>query len=94
VDPQLADGMNVFAVLFGVPVWGFAVLWIALAGALTVHTARAGAFRVDVVQPETTAAPFWCGGRPVRESGRGEFGGVVRRQPIHGVAAVVLLSLG
>ncbi len=42
VDPQLADGMNVFAVLFGVPVWGFAVLWIALAGALTVHTARAG----------------------------------------------------
>ncbi len=54
VDPQLADGMNVFAVLFGVPVWGFAVLWIALAGALTVHTARAG-------------MPFaltWCSQRP------------------------------
>jgi len=54
VDPQLADGMNVFAVLFGVPVWGFAVLWIALAGAWTVHTARAG-------------MPFaltWCSQRP------------------------------
>src|SRR6476469_5511585 len=28
VDRNLADGMNVFAVLYGVPVWGFAVLWI------------------------------------------------------------------
>jgi C4-dicarboxylate transporter/malic acid transport protein len=42
VDPDLADGMGVFAVLFGVPVWGFAVLWISLATALTVRTARRG----------------------------------------------------
>lgn len=42
VPPQLADGMNVFAVLFGVPVWGFAVLWIALATQLTVRTLRRG----------------------------------------------------
>ena len=42
VDPQLADGMGVFAVLYGVPVWGFAVLWISLATALTVRTARRG----------------------------------------------------
>ena len=42
VDPHLADGMGVFAILFGVPVWGFGVLWIALATALTVRTARRG----------------------------------------------------
>lgn len=34
--------MNIFAVLFGVPVWGFAVLWISLASALTVRTMRRG----------------------------------------------------
>ncbi|MDZ4270547.1 MAG: TDT family transporter [Mycobacterium sp.] len=42
VDQQLADGMSVFAILYGVPVWGFAVLWIALATALTVRTLRRG----------------------------------------------------
>ena len=40
--PHLADGMAVFAILFGVPVWGFGVLWIALATALTIRTARRG----------------------------------------------------
>lgn len=42
VDPQLAEDMNAFAILYGVPVWGFAVLWIALATALTVRTLRRG----------------------------------------------------
>ncbi|MGE0214912.1 TDT family transporter [Mycolicibacterium sp.] len=42
VDPRLAEGMAVFAVLYGVPVWGFAVLWIALATALTARTMRRG----------------------------------------------------
>ncbi|MDH6243374.1 TDT family transporter [Mycobacterium sp. OTB74] len=42
VTPELASGMNVFAVLFGVPVWGFAVLWISIATALTVRTMRRG----------------------------------------------------
>jgi len=42
VDPSLASNMDAFAILFGVPVWGFAVLWIALATALTVRTARRG----------------------------------------------------
>jgi C4-dicarboxylate transporter/malic acid transport protein len=42
VAPQLADGMGVFAILYGVPVWGFAVLWIALATALTIRTVRKG----------------------------------------------------
>lgn len=38
VPPDLADSMDAFAILYGVPVWGFAVLWIALAAALTVRT--------------------------------------------------------
>jgi len=42
VAPEIASGMRVFGVLFGVPVWGFAVLWIALATALTVRTLRRG----------------------------------------------------
>src|SRR6201994_1076007 len=42
IDHDLAAGMSIFAILFGVPVWGFAVLWIALATALTVRTLRRG----------------------------------------------------
>ncbi|BAX94581.1 TDT family transporter [Mycobacterium shigaense] len=42
VEPDVADAMNTFAILFGVPLWGFAVLWIALATALTVRTLRRG----------------------------------------------------
>jgi C4-dicarboxylate transporter/malic acid transport protein len=41
VDHQIATAFNVFAIIFGVPVWGFAILWAALAAALTVRTARA-----------------------------------------------------
>ena len=42
VEHQVAQDMNGFAILYGVPVWGFAVLWIALATALTVRTLRGG----------------------------------------------------
>lgn len=42
VDPGLAQDLNAFAILYGVPVWGFAVLWISLATALTVRTLRRG----------------------------------------------------
>lgn len=42
VSHQLAAAMDDFAVIFGVPVWGFAVLWIALATSLTVRTLRRG----------------------------------------------------
>lgn len=42
VDPELAEDLNAFAILYGVPVWGFAVLWIALATALTVRTLSRG----------------------------------------------------
>ena len=42
VDPTVAAGMNVFAILYGVPVWGFAVLWISIATSLTIRTLRRG----------------------------------------------------
>lgn len=42
VDQPIAGAMNTFSVLYGVPVWGFAVLWIALAASLTVRTLRRG----------------------------------------------------
>jgi C4-dicarboxylate transporter/malic acid transport protein len=42
VGPAIAGGMAVLSVLYGVPVWGFAVLWIALATSLTVRTLRRG----------------------------------------------------
>lgn len=38
VDRELAEDMNAFAIIFGVPVWGFAIMWIVLATSLTVHT--------------------------------------------------------
>jgi tellurite resistance protein TehA-like permease len=34
--------MHAFAILYGVPVWGFAVFWIALAASLTVRTLLRG----------------------------------------------------
>ncbi|EQD78789.1 C4-dicarboxylate transporter/malic acid transport protein [mine drainage metagenome] len=34
--------MDVMAVLYGVPVWGFATLWVALAVLLTVRAVRRG----------------------------------------------------
>jgi C4-dicarboxylate transporter/malic acid transport protein len=35
-----ATGLRVFGVIYGVPVWGFALLWAAIAAAITVRTAR------------------------------------------------------
>ncbi|GAA0456567.1 C4-dicarboxylate ABC transporter [Actinoplanes capillaceus] len=35
-----AEAMAAFAVLYGVPVWGFTLLWAALAAAVTIRTAR------------------------------------------------------
>lgn len=42
VDPEIARAFNHFALLYGVPMWGFGVLWIGLATALTVHALRRG----------------------------------------------------
>jgi C4-dicarboxylate transporter/malic acid transport protein len=35
-------GADVFALLYGVPTWGFAMLWLAIAAALTVRALRHG----------------------------------------------------
>ncbi|GAA4881274.1 TDT family transporter [Actinomycetospora straminea] len=37
-----ATGAAVLGLLYGVPVWGFAVIWLALAAAVTLRTARRG----------------------------------------------------
>jgi C4-dicarboxylate transporter/malic acid transport protein len=37
-----AAGAAVFALLYGVPTWGFAMMWLALAATITVRTARQG----------------------------------------------------
>jgi C4-dicarboxylate transporter/malic acid transport protein len=37
-----ATGADVFALLYGVPTWGFAMAWLAIAAALTLRAARAG----------------------------------------------------
>jgi C4-dicarboxylate transporter/malic acid transport protein len=42
IEHGLANEMSAFAILYGVPVWGFAMLWIALASSLTVRTLRRG----------------------------------------------------
>jgi len=40
LTPRIANGFSFFAVAYGVPTWGFAVLWIFLATGLTIRTAR------------------------------------------------------
>ncbi|PJJ00934.1 C4-dicarboxylate transporter/malic acid transport protein [Streptomyces sp. 2333.5] len=42
VDASLAPAMDAFAVLYGVPVMGFALLWLALATAMVVRAFRNG----------------------------------------------------
>jgi len=37
-----STAMAAFSVVYGVPVWGFAVLWTVLAAAITIRTARQG----------------------------------------------------
>ncbi|MBD0740801.1 TDT family transporter [Streptomyces sp. CBMA152] len=42
IDAPYANGLSVFAVVYGVPVIGFALMWLALATAMVVRAARAG----------------------------------------------------
>lgn len=37
-----ATGAEIFGYLYGVPTWGFAMMWLALAASITVRTARQG----------------------------------------------------
>jgi len=40
--PPYPAGADVFALLYGLPTWGFAMLWLAIATALTVRAVRRG----------------------------------------------------
>ncbi len=42
VSPQIASALDTMAVLFGVPVFGFIVLWACLALGLTIRSVRGG----------------------------------------------------
>ncbi|MEV7417288.1 TDT family transporter [Streptomyces sp. NPDC089919] len=42
ISAPYADGLSAFAVIYGVPVMGFALMWLALAAALVVRAARRG----------------------------------------------------
>ena len=42
VAPTIASALDTMAVLYGVPVFGFILLWATLAAAITVHTIRRG----------------------------------------------------
>jgi C4-dicarboxylate transporter/malic acid transport protein len=35
-----STALQAFGVVYGVPVWGFALLWVAIAGAITIRTVR------------------------------------------------------
>jgi C4-dicarboxylate transporter/malic acid transport protein len=37
-----AKALGALAVVYGVPVWGFAIAWLTIAAAITIRTARAG----------------------------------------------------
>jgi C4-dicarboxylate transporter/malic acid transport protein len=40
IPAPYATALRVFGVLYGIPVWGFAVLWAGIAAAITLRTAR------------------------------------------------------
>lgn len=40
VDQPIASSLNTMAILYGVPVWGFALFWSCIAGLLTVRAMR------------------------------------------------------
>lgn len=42
IDTLYANGLSVFAVVYGVPVIGFALMWLALAVAMVIRAARSG----------------------------------------------------
>ncbi|MCF2525969.1 TDT family transporter [Yinghuangia soli] len=42
VSPQLASAFEAFGILYGIPVLGFALVWMGLAAALTWRAARSG----------------------------------------------------
>jgi C4-dicarboxylate transporter/malic acid transport protein len=41
IHAPYASALHAFGVIYGVPVWGFAMLWLVLAASITLRTARA-----------------------------------------------------
>ncbi|GAB2704783.1 TDT family transporter [Nocardia thraciensis] len=48
LPPLESQGLVVFSVIYGVVTWGFAMLWVALALAVTVRALRAGELRFNL----------------------------------------------
>ncbi|MEC3914636.1 TDT family transporter [Nocardia sp. CDC160] len=46
LDPAEASGFQLFSLLFGIPTWGFAMLWLALAIAVTYHARQSMPFNM------------------------------------------------
>lgn len=42
ISEPYAQVLRATGVVYGVPVWGFAIIWLAIAAAITLHTAREG----------------------------------------------------
>jgi C4-dicarboxylate transporter/malic acid transport protein len=80
-----AAGAAVFALLYGVPTWGFAMIWLALAAAITVRTIRQGM---------PFALTWWSFTFPVGTVVTGTIALAARSQlDVLRVASVVLYSL-
>jgi C4-dicarboxylate transporter/malic acid transport protein len=74
VRAPYGEGLEAFGVVYGLPVWGFALAWMAIAGALTVRTMRRGlpfsltwwsfTFPVGTVVTGTSVLATQTGARP------------------------------
>ncbi|WP_327351623.1 TDT family transporter [Streptomyces sp. NBC_01304] len=83
---RYAQGMAVFAELFGVVTWGFAMLWLVLAAAVTIRTARHGGLPFNLT--------WWGFTFPVGTCVTGSIGLAARTgAELFTVAAVALYAL-
>jgi len=74
VRAPYGEGLEAFGVVYGLPVWGFALAWMAIAGLITVRTMRRGlpfsltwwsfTFPVGTVVTGTSVLATQTGARP------------------------------
>ncbi len=84
--PEYAGALTAFSVVYGVVIWGFAMLWLALAIAITVRAARTGEFAFTMTWWGFTFPLGTCvTGSTVLYSHTGAY--------LFGAAAVVLYAL-
>ena len=102
------DALATVDVLYGAPMWGFAMLWLALAVAITLRAARQGlaftlgwwsfTFPVGTIVTGTsglavaTGAPFLAGAAVVGYGALVVAWGVVACRTVHGLRCGVLLG--